>query len=396
MNIDEIFRMFHKRKNSLEWTEESMKKDIQNYLEKIVLYGAGSAGIAFMHYLNDAGIFPVCFSDGDNEKQGEICEGLEIISPESITEKVGIDALVIVTINTDGQNYCRDFKTALLEGGHQGVYKRLHEFGCINVIDYTYFRKCFRLFAGGKYNLPAVSDVYLMEEHEEDIKTVYEMLADEESKKIFLDILQFRLLDDSVEIPVVSEKNMYFEYDLFPKAEDEILIDCGACGGSSLEIFLRQTNGKFERYYGLEPDYYNFNRLEKYLEGLPEGIREKMQGVNKAAYSIDGKTSFFVLNGPGTFAADIGKDSIDTIKIDTLLECNRASYIKMNIEGSEVAALKGAAYTIKTYKPKMAIMGYHKTSDLWEVPLLMKQYRPDYIIHLRSYMKNVAFCYFAH
>ena len=87
---------------------------------------------------------------------------------------------------------------------------------------------------------------------------------------------------------------------------------------------------------------------------------------------------------------------VETTTIDKELSGQRATYIKMNIEGSEVPALKGAEYTIKTFRPRLAIMGYHKTSDFWEVPLLIKEYRPDYNIELRSYMKNVAFCYYAY
>lgn len=396
MNINEIFNTFHLEKKTLEWTIENLKKDMEKYLDKIVLYGAGSAGIAFLHYLRDIGIFPLYFSDGDSEKHGHICEGLTIIAPEMIIEKAGRDALVIVTINTDGAHYCRDFKSSLLEGGHQGVHHNLKSIGCKNVIDYTYFRRCFQLFRGGRYNLPAASDVYLMDEHEEDIRQVYGILDDRESKEIFLRILQFRMLDDSVDIPTISEKNMYFEYDLFPRLHDEILVDCGACGGSSLEIFLRQTKGEFSQYYGIEPDFYNYQKLEKYIQSLSDNMNTKMICQNKAAYSTDSKTNFFILNGPGTFAADIGLNDVETIKIDTLLCGKKATYIKMNIEGSEIPALEGSAYTIQTYKPRLAIMGYHKTSDLWEVPLLIKKYNADYKIHLRSYMKNIAFCYFAH
>ena len=395
MEIDEIFDDFRNNKCTLDWTLESMKKEISQYIDKIVLYGAGSAGIAFLHYLNDAGIFPVYFSDGDCEKHGKMCEGITIIPPEKIIEKLGKEALVIVTINTDGKHYCRDFKATLLAGGHQGVHKKLHDLGCQNVIDYTYFRRCFCLFKGGKYNLPATSDVYLMEKHKTDIKKVYEMLEDEDSKKVFLGILKFRMLDDSVDIPVIPEKNMYFEYDLFSQKENEVLVDCGACGGSSLEIFLRQTGGKFSQYYGLEPDLYNYNRLEKFIKNLPKDTSDKMIYKNVAAYNTDSEANFFVLSGPGTFAADIGPDKVNTVKIDSLLDGKKATYIKMNIEGAEVLALEGAEHTIRTYKPRMAIMGYHKTSDLWEVPLLMKKYSTEYKINLRSYMKNVAFCYFA-
>ena len=95
---DSIYEEFDKIRSEIEISIEKMKSDLGNMINKIVLYGAGSAGIAFLKYLNDAGIYPVCFADGKPEKQGQFCEGLEIISPEDIAARFGADALVIVTI----------------------------------------------------------------------------------------------------------------------------------------------------------------------------------------------------------------------------------------------------------------------------------------------------------
>lgn len=57
-------------------------------------------------------------------------------------------------------------------------------------------------------------------------------------------------------------------------------------------------------------------------------------------------------------------------------------------------ALKGAGQTIADYKPKLAIAGYHKTWDLWEVPLLIHDICPTYRFYLRSYMNHVSFVYY--
>lgn len=395
-SVKEIFDEYKLHRKKIEIPLGQIKKELEPYENKIVLYGAGSAGIAFLHYLIDAEIYPVYFADGDKEKHGKICEGLEIISPEMIVEKVGKDALIIVTINTDGKNYCKDFKKELLVGGHQGVHKHLKECGCLNIIDYTYFRRCYQLFCGEKYNLPACSDVYSMLEKQGEIERVYKLLEDDRTKGTFLKLLEFRLLTDQVNIPTFPEKGMYFEYDLFPKIKDEIFVDCGACGGSSLTEFLEVNNHHFEAYYGIEPDKTNFNRLKKFISELPVDEQQKVQIYHAAAYEDEGETNFFILNGPGSFQADNGPDCIKTIKIDDILDKRKATYIKMNIEGSEVSALKGARYTISNYHPRMAIMGYHKTSDFWEVPLLMKEYYGDYHLSLRSYMRNVAFAYYAY
>jgi len=393
--IGEIFRQFQMERGNIEITLDEMKNDLCEYMHSIVLYGAGSAGIAFLNYLRDADIEPVCFSDGDTEKWGSICENLEIIPPGEIVDRVGGNFLVIVTINTDGKSYCKDFKKELLVGGHQGVHKKLREYGCNNIIDYTYFRRCYSLFRGGRYNLPACADVYLMVENQDKIQKAYDALYDDESRVVFSKILEFRLITDEIEIPVYPEKGMYFEYDLFPKLPDEVLVDCGACGGSSLKEFLEYNDHQFGGYYGIEPDPANYARLKQYIAELAVDEQDRICISNTAAYSHTQGAPFYVLGGPGTFQAETGPQTVPTETIDRILNGDRATYIKMNIEGSEIPALQGAENTIRKHRPRLGIMGYHKTSDFWEVPLLMKEYGEDYHINLRSYMKNVAFTYYA-
>ena len=68
--VDEIFERFEKSRESIEIPLESIKENLQEYADSIVLYGAGSAGIAFLNYLRDAGIMPVYFSDADTDLRG--------------------------------------------------------------------------------------------------------------------------------------------------------------------------------------------------------------------------------------------------------------------------------------------------------------------------------------
>lgn len=393
ITIEEILDEFYSRRDEIEIPIDKVKQDLSEF-DGVVLYGAGSAGIAFLHYLLDAGIKPLYFSDGDTEKQGTVIENLKVLAPTEITSTMGENCLVIVTINTDGEHYCKDFKEELLRGGHQGVHKALRDAGCKNVIDYTYFRRCYGLFTNEKYNLPACSSVNIMLDNLDRIREAFNLFSDEETRDTYRRLLEFRLLSDDVDIPVYPENRMYFEYDLFPKTE-EVFIDCGACGGSSLDGYLDVYGDQFAGYYGIEPDPTNFDKLAKKIDSMDPTLQEKMHTINAAAWDTDAETNFFVLSGPGTFQADVGPDVVPTVQIDTLLQGKPATYIKMNIEGSEIPALKGAEKTIRAHKPRLGIMGYHKTSDLWEVPLLIKRYRNDYELRLRSYMKNVAFTYYA-
>ena len=394
MAVREIFKEYQRKKDNIEISIDQMKTDLGSMAEKIVLYGAGSAGIAFLYYLRDIGIYPKYFADGNPEKWGTVCEGIPVIDYHEIKKKLGANALVIVTINTDGKKYCKSFDEALREGGHSGVHKNLREAGCNNVIDYTYFRRCRKLFQGDKYNLPSCSDVYLMEANEENLEKVYSLLADDYSKDVFEKLIYFRMLDDSVKIPTEPQDRQYFEYSFYSKRKDEVFVDCGAYDGISLRTFLQENDNCFEKYYGMEPDCANYVKLSEYVNTLPDHIRKKIVLNQNAVYDRDCNLKLYALHGPGSFVSDIGNAEIKAEKLDTLLDHKCATYIKMNIEGSELPALKGAGQTIADYKPKLAIAGYHKTWDLWEVPLLIHDICPTYRFYLRSYMNHVSFVYY--
>lgn len=389
-----IFGDFEKHKNNIEISIEQILCDLEAYLNKICLYGAGSAGIAFLKYLQDIGVEPVYFVDGDKKKWGSFCEGLEVISPDDITRRLGKEALVIITINTDGIHYCKSFTEALRVEGHHGVYKVLTECGVKRILDYTYFRRCYQMFQNDLYNLPSCSDIYCMIKNKDKIQYIYEKMKDDLSKEIFLKIIKFRLFDDSIKIPTISQKTQYFEYEFYDKRNDEVFIDCGAFNGNTALTFFKENAYQFERYFGFEADAVNYKELNQFIKTLPKEVRNRCFLYNKAVYDKNTVQYLYQLNGPGSFISDIGNTNVECVKIDDVLEGDKATYIKMNIEGAEIAALKGCENTIQKWMPRLAIAGYHKTWDLWEIPILILQFRKDYKIYLRSYMNHISFVFY--
>lgn len=76
---------------------------------------------------------------------------------------------------------------------------------------------------------------------------------------------------------------------------------------------------------------------------------------------------------------------INVISIDEKLNGNPVSVIKMDIEGSELEALKGAERTIKKFKHGLAICVYHKPEDIIEIPSKILELNPDYKLYLCHY-----------
>lgn len=389
--IDEIFNEFELNRTKIEWELTQMKESIAPYKNKIVLYGAGSAGIAFYEYLKEKDIKVTYFADGNQNKWGSFLKGVEIIPLTEIVKLLGTDALVIVTINTDGKNYCKSFDEALRSSGHQGVHKSLKDTGLKNVMDYTFFRRCFSLFYDDKYNLPSCSDVNIMVANKDKIKKVYELLEDEISKDIFAKIVKFRLLDDSLEIPTLpqNEKNFYnVNFN-----QDTIYFDCGAFDGITMVDVFNKAGCDLKGYYAIEPDNVNYNLL---LENIKNNFKDKnIYTYELAMTKTKGLTKIESLKGPGSYLCDVGNETVNTDTIDNILNGDTVTHIKMNIEGSEAIALEGAKNTIEKYSPHLAIAGYHKTWDLWEIPLQILSYNPSYKIALKSYMNHISFMFYA-
>jgi FkbM family methyltransferase len=80
-----------------------------------------------------------------------------------------------------------------------------------------------------------------------------------------------------------------------------------------------------------------------------------------------------------------GNIDADVVALDEALKGRRVTFIKMDIEGAELAALKGARLIISGQKPKLAICVYHKFEDIWEIPEYIWSLAPEYSLYLRHH-----------
>ena len=187
-------------------------------------------------------------------------------------------------------------------------------------------------------------------------------------------------------------ETMYFPRDLFRLRSDEVFIDCGAYDGDTLEVFMKESASAFRKIVALEPDPANFIVLERNwrqllaeephrLEAYPlaSGAREE-----RLFFSADGDDASRVLtSGTGDVV------EVEAIALDNFLGEPAPTYLKMDIEGSELDALAGASRIIRNEAPLLAICAYHKQDDLWKIPLLIQSLNPEYRFFLRPHKLEV-------
>ena len=176
----------------------------------------------------------------------------------------------------------------------------------------------------------------------------------------------------------------------------DTVIDCGAHVGVFSRYALRRGAG---RVIAIEPAPGNLACLET---NLAEEISAGRVSVVRAGvwneqtqltfFHFDknpAQDSFFRKSSNGTKLERVQVFPLDEIVEQLGLE--RVDFIKMDIEGSERLALRGARRTIARFKPRMAICSYHFDDDAKVIPAIVKGIEPSYQIHAKDLATNVGF-----
>lgn len=215
--------------------------------------------------------------------------------------------------------------------------------------------------------------------HISELQVAYDLLKDDYSKRVMVEYLNTCISGESRELCLLKQDHKHdYEYDLvFNGLKDGTILECGAyTGKTAIEIFeyLKEIDytGKV---ISLEPDKYNYDILCEKTKDL-DCIVPMMYGVAKD----NGKLFFDTSGEQGSRIVypDQGEEykyeSIDIINIDTLSQMNgRISAILMDIEGSELSALKGGINTIKKYRPSLGIRVYHLKEDIYTIPMFIAE-----------------------
>lgn len=176
----------------------------------------------------------------------------------------------------------------------------------------------------------------------------------------------------------------YFDLKELKISENEVFVDGGCYDAGNSIAFIKWCKQRYKKIYAYEPELNNYNLCKENLSHAAQG---KFDIYKKGVWDENTKLHFVMGDDAGGRINESAEDFIETIKIDDSVE-EKVTFIKLDVEGAEYQALKGAENQIKQNRPKLAVCVYHKPGDIIEIPRLILEMNPKYRLYLRHYSLN--------
>ncbi len=212
----------------------------------------------------------------------------------------------------------------------------------------------------------------------EKIEEVYNSLADDFSRKVYANIINFKISGKIEYLSAVTTPKSEIYKKIIKPGLNEVYVDLGAYNGDTIRELMEFTHGKYAEIYALEPDRKNFKKLSKFVSGM-----KHVYAYNSAAWCIDTELPFASKAGRQSSITADAETMVECRSVDSILSGKPASLIKMDVEGFEREAIWGASSTISHFSPKLMVSLYHRNEDIFELPLLIKKINPKYKLYIR-------------
>ena len=351
---------------------DDIDRDLWTYLKdtdkKIVLYGMGDGAEKIKAVLDDRGIEITEIMASDGFVRGQSFMGHRVKTLAEIEEEYGGGFLILICFGSKIPD--------VMEHIYEIAQK--HELYAPNV----------PVTGGGVFDLEYANA------NKGDLQKVYKMLADEQSKKVFENVIRYKLSGD-INYLKECETPSDEKFDLLTIGTDETVVDLGAYDGDTLVEFLNGTSMQFKKLYAMEPDNKNYRKLKRKLYMIGSAL---LEAYNVGAWDEDTTITFDMRAGRGSTANSADPSNSGTerrralryrdikmMKTDTMLRGDAATYIKIDVEGAEENALRGAKETIANFKPKLNVALYHRNEDMFRLPLLINELNRKYKFYMRHH-----------
>ena len=332
---------------------------LQNAHRTVVLYGMGNGADKILEVCERKGIAVEAVFASDGFVRGQTFHGQRVKSWSEVKSEYGVENLTVLL----------SFATSLPD-----VLENIQRIAAEA-----------ELFAP---DVPVFGDTLFdgafLEAHRSELEMVRALFSDEESRRIFDLVIEYKISGDIR--PLLAARNDPIEVmkKLICPEKLHTVADLGAYNGDTVRELLA-TGARPQKIYAMEPDARNFRKLSEYAA---QEDRTEVIPVRGAAWSRE-ETLIFDASGNRNAAAGQNRSSVldgrpmktvelPAMPLDSVLLGACVDYIKYDVEGSEQEALMGSRESIAAHAPTLMISLYHRSEDLFAIPLRIRREFPDY------------------
>lgn len=327
------------------------------------IFGAQRLGELVLQSLQSQGVTVQAFIDNSPAKHGTLISNIPVRALSQISDK----ELPIIIATT---KYSNSIAHQLRKEG----FKHILPYSVMSLVDQALYPD----------EIPYIGIQEDFAHHAAEYVSLFVCLADDKSRDVLDGLLNYRLDYDTRNAFDVADEytRQYFDAELIKYSGDDVFVDLGGYDGDTAEKFIEYCDGKYRKIYLFEPD-------EKLLQAATVRLkgREHIEYIQAGAYSKDGDLRFATTGRTNGSISETGELVIPVRKIDSVVDV-QPTLIKMDIEGSETEALKGAAHLLQTVRPRLAIAAYHYAPDLWQLAEVVRGMNPTYKFYLRHYSES--------
>lgn len=330
------------------------KTDCWDYLKSadlpVFIYGMGDGALKIMSVFERYGIPLAGFFASDEFVRGHTFQG-HLVHTLSQIEALIDDFIIVLAF----------------AAGYQSLYDRINEIAKRHI-----------LLAP---DVPVAGETLFTYEYclqnADKIQSVYDMLADEKSRQTYADVINFKISGKIEYLNRCTSPKEEIYGGIIPLGGDEIFADLGAYNGDTAAEFMSACNNNFRHLYAFEPNPKNFRKLTK---NLPES--DKITLFNAAAGRESGTVKISANEGRMSRAGGSGKTvDIPIVALDKAVPEN-VTVLKLDVEGGEREAIMGARRHIES-GAKILCSLYHRSEDMFYLPLLIKSINPELKFFIR-------------
>ena len=338
----------------------------------ILLYGTGNGADKILDELERRGVSCAGVFASDGFVRSREFRGMRVISYPDAVARFGEDIVILVAFGSPRDEVI-------------GFVETLAARHTVFIPDVPLFAED----AEAELFTPAFAEA-----HRSEIEAAAALFSDEASRELFYEVLAYRITGDMKYLRRTEEFGDSVA-SLLP-GDIRRVIDAGAFNGDTARTFI-SAFPEVKKIVCVEPDARTFRKLAEFA-----ATDSRVTAINASVGASDGTDIF---NSSSSRASSTGAQNrrakcveVRRLTVDRLTGRSRAGdrdgysgaaegdgrlLIKLDVEGAELAAIEGAKQTLAEEKPALAAAVYHRTGDIFTIPLTIADAEPGRRFALR-------------